>query len=123
MKTLELTDGTIIELSDVSERNHYVTVVEKWADIDALNMTADNVDGATFEGELVEDVVFVSLVGKFDGENIVVTIDYRDKTDIENIQDEQAVQNEILNNITTTESVEVVEEETVTEEPTTESEA
>lgn len=106
MKTLELVDGTKIELSDVSEKNHYVTVVKKWADIDALNVTADNMVGAIYEGEIIDKVVFESLKAKYDGENIVVEIDYRDKTDVENIEDEQVVQNELIESLAGTEEQE-----------------
>lgn len=100
MKKLELVDGTIIELSDVSEKNHYVTVVTKWADIDDFNVTAENMNGAIYEGEVVDKVVFESLKAEYDGENIVVKIEYRDKTDVENIEDEQAVQNELIDELT-----------------------
>ncbi len=100
MKTLKLTDGTTIELADSSTENNYIVVVKKWADIDELGITKENVEGATYEGEILENKVFVSTQAAIDGENIVLSISMRDKTDMElmteTIEEQQAMINLLL---------------------------
>lgn len=100
MKTLKLTDGTTIELADSSTENNYIVVVKKWADIDELGITKENVEGATYEGKILENKVFASTQAAIDGDNIVLSISMRDKTEMElmaeTIEEQQAMINLLL---------------------------
>lgn len=114
MKKLTLLDGTVIELTDTSQKNHYVAVVKKWADIDSLNLITENLQGGTFEGEELTNTVFESVSASYDGENIVVTISCRNKTDLELLQESQEEQNAMINMLLETQVLDNIEE--VTEE-------
>ncbi len=113
MKKLTLLDGTVIELTDTSQKNNYVAVVKKWADIDGLNLTTENLQGGTFEGEELANTVFESISASYDGENIVVAISCRNKTDLELLQESQEEQNAMINMLLETQVLENVEEEGV----------
>lgn len=122
MKKLTLLDGTVVELTDTSQKNNYVAVVKKWADIDGLNLTTENLQGGTFEDEELTNTVFESVSASYDGENIVVTISCRDKTELELLQESQEEQNAMINMLLETQVLESVEEDTdeTTEETTDE---
>lgn len=120
MKKLTLLDGTVIELTDTSQKNNYVAVVKKWADIDSLNLTTENLQGGTFEGEELTNTVFESVSASYDGENIVVTISCRNKTELELLQESQEEQNAMINMLLETQVLE--NSEKTTEEVSSEEE-
>ena len=87
MKPLILKDGTEVKLSDSSTKYDMVTTVSSWGDIDSLNLTKDNVEGAKYLESPIQ-TVFVEVYGKLSGRNVSVHIITRDKTKDE-VRDEE----------------------------------
>lgn len=79
MKPLILKDGTEVKLSDSSTKYDMVTTVPSWGDIDSLNLTKENVEGAKYLESPIQ-TVFVEVYGKLSGRNVSVHIITRDKT-------------------------------------------
>lgn len=99
-KVLVLKDGTQLEFTDESTILNLVTVLSSFADADpiAAKITNDNLSTATFDGEAVTNVVFVSIRADKDVYgNILLTVANRYKTDIEILQETQAQQDEVIN--------------------------
>lgn len=92
MKELVLSNGTTLEFTDSSTILNLVQVVAQFADIDDVRdeLTVENLDGATFNGEPVENIipVGVSVSAGMTG-NITVTYNNRAKTQQEIIDEEQ----------------------------------
>lgn len=92
MKQLVLSNGTTLDFTDSSTIYDLVQVVETFAEIDAVRaeLTPTNLDGATFNGEAVRNIVSVgvSVEAEMIG-NITVHFMFRDKTDIEIWQEQQ----------------------------------
>lgn len=92
MKQLVLSNGTTLEFTDSSTILNLVQVVPRFSNIDAVRdeLTVENLDGATFNGEPVENVipVGVSVRAEMTG-NITVSFNSRAKTQQEIIDEEQ----------------------------------
>ncbi len=92
MKQLVLSNGTTLDFTDSSTILNLIQVVPQFADIDAVRdaITIENLDGATFNGEPVENIipVGVSVSAEMTG-NITVTYRSREKTQQEIIDEEQ----------------------------------
>lgn len=98
--TLKLKDGYEITGTDGSTVYDLTIVLPNFAQIDTIrpHITDENYQGATFNDEVVENVVPVSInvnTSETAG-NITVHITARDLTDIEIIKIEQELQNEAL---------------------------
>jgi hypothetical protein len=101
MKKLKLNDESIITLSDLSSPTDMIAVVKSWGDIDQMNLTKDNIEGATLEDEELK-TVFVNVAavrGKEDG-NVEVHINMREKTLEEKFKESQEEQNAVLDMLT-----------------------
>lgn len=91
-KYLVFRNGDTEEFTDESTITHLVTVLTSYAQIDAMqaNFTTENMIGATFDGEPIENIVPVTTTAtnEYGRENaIVVTFENRYKTDIELLQE------------------------------------
>ena len=91
-KYLVFKNGEREEFTDNSTITNLFTVVNSYAQIDAMqaNFYTENMVGATFDGEPIENIVPVSTMATntFGNENsIVVTFENRYKTDIELLQE------------------------------------
>lgn len=101
MKKLKLNDESVITLSDMSSPTDMIAVVKSWGDIDQMNLTKENIEGATLEDEELK-TVFVNVAavrGKEDG-NVEVHINMREKTLEEKFQESQEEQNAVLDMLT-----------------------
>jgi hypothetical protein len=101
MKKLKLNDESVITLSDMSSPTDMIAVVKSWGDIDQMNLTKDNIEGATLEEEELK-TVFVNVAavrGKEDG-NVEVHINMREKTLEEKFKESQEEQNAVLDMLT-----------------------
>ena len=92
MKQLVLTNGTTLDFTDSSTIFNLTQVISSFAEIDDVRpeMTVENLDGATFNGETVENIIPVglSISAGLTG-NITVTYNNRAKTQQELIDEEQ----------------------------------
>lgn len=86
MKKLTLKDGTYIDVVDSSTPLNLVAVVSKYADLDAIKLTAENVEGATLDGVPL-DVKYGNNTATSDGEAVRLTITNREKTTEEKMAD------------------------------------
>jgi hypothetical protein len=86
MKKLIFKDGTSIDVVDSSTPLNLVAVVSKYADLDALNLNAENVEGATLDGVPL-DVKYGSNSATSDGGAVRLTIVNREKTADEKLDD------------------------------------
>lgn len=89
MKPLILKDGTEVKLSDSSTKYDMVTTVPSWGDIDSLNLTKENVEGAKYLESPIQ-TVFVKVYGELSGRNVLVHIITREKTKDEKRDEEIA---------------------------------
>lgn len=90
-KVLILKDKTEVSFTDSSTITDCVTVLGSFAEVDAIreNFTADNLKGATFDGEKLKDIIPVSASAEADVDgNVTVHFINRSKTHDE-IVDEQ----------------------------------
>ena len=92
-KYLVFRNGEREEFTDNSTITNLFTVVSSYAAIDAMqaNFTSENMVGAEFDGEPIENIVPVTTVAtnEFGNEgNIVVNFQNRYKTDIELLQEQ-----------------------------------
>ena len=92
-KYLEFRNGDREEFTDNSTITNLFTVVSSYAEIDAMqaNFTTENMVGATFDGEPIENVVPVTTVATNnfgDETHITVNFQNRYKTDIELLQEQ-----------------------------------
>ena len=91
MKELIFKDGSSVSFTDESTITNCVTVLTTFAEIDSIRekFTEDNMKGATFDGEVVENVVPVSCdVSAEVGENAVAVFVNRIKTDAEVVKEQ-----------------------------------
>lgn len=86
MKKLTFKDGTSIDVVDSSTPLNLVAVVSKYADLDAITLNAENVEGATLDGVPL-DVKYGSNSATSDGGAVRLTITNRDKTTDEKLTD------------------------------------
>lgn len=100
-KVLVLSNGVSMEFTDNSTIENLVTVVESFAEIDAMraNLTEENFNNSSFDGEAVVNLVPVSTdVSAGAGEdNITVTFVNRFKTDVELLRETQTQQDDVIN--------------------------
>ena len=92
-KYLVFKNGDREEFTDNSTITNLFTVVTSYAQIDAMqaNFTTDNMIGATFDGEPIENIVPVTTVATNDygnETNITVNFQNRYKTDVELLQEQ-----------------------------------
>ena len=92
-KYLVFKNGAREEFTDESTITNLFCVVDDYADIDAMqaNFTTENMVGATFDGEPIENIVPVTTVATntYGNENaIVVNFQNRYKTEVELLQDQ-----------------------------------
>lgn len=72
-KTMKFKDGKTYDFTDSSTALDCVTVVQTFAELDAIRaeFTEDNLRGAEFDGAAVQNLVPVSAKAETDGENVV----------------------------------------------------
>ncbi len=92
-KYLVFRNGDREEFTDNSTITNLFTVVTSYAQIDAMqaNFTTENMIGATFDGEPIENIVPVTTVATNDfgnEQNITVNFQNRYKTDVELLQEQ-----------------------------------
>ena len=92
-KYLVFKNGNTEEFTDDSTITNLKTVVSSYAAIDAMqaNFTSENMVGATFDGEPIENVVPVQTVASNylgQEDHILVNFQNRYKTDIELLQEQ-----------------------------------
>lgn len=92
-KYLVFRNGEREEFTDNSTITNLFTVVTSYADIDAMqaNFTSENMIGAEFDGEPIENIVPVQTVASndFGNEgNITVNFQNRYKTEVELLQEQ-----------------------------------
>ncbi len=92
-KYLVFKNGDREEFTDNSTITNLFTVVTSYAQIDAMqaNFTTENMIGATFDGEPIENIVPVTTVATNDygnETNITVNFQNRYKTDVELLQEQ-----------------------------------
>ena len=93
-KVLIFKDKTEVNFTDSSTITNSVTVLESFADVDAIRekFTVENLKGATFDGETLKDIVPVSVSANADVDgNVTVHFINRAKTHDE-IVDEQLLE-------------------------------
>lgn len=87
-----LSDGTSIEVENESSENSFVIRTNTFEEIDpqTLYFTEDKINGATFEGRILTNKVYLDTKS-FKDENIdnkiVTTFEFRDKSELEIIRD------------------------------------
>ena len=100
MKSLILKNGVAVEFAEVSTILDLVNVFPKFEDIDGIRplITAENLEGATFDGVPVTHVIPVEVtVDAPTGENVTVHFINRYMTDVEILQETQAQQDDVIN--------------------------
>lgn len=100
-KYLVFKNGAREEFTDESTITNLFCVVDDYADIDAMqaNFTTENMVGATFDGEPIENIVPVTTVATntYGNENaIVVNFQNRYKTAVEILQEQMIEVQEAL---------------------------
>lgn len=100
-KYLVFKNGATEEFTDESTITNLFCVVDDYADIDAMqaNFTPENMVGATFDGEPIENIVPVTTVATntYGNENaIVVNFQNRYKTAVEILQEQMIEVQEAL---------------------------
>ena len=92
-KYLVFKNGATEEFTDDSTITNLFTVVENYAAIDAMqaNFYTENMVGATFDGEPIENIVPVTTVATNTfGNETAITVNFQNryKTDIELLQEQ-----------------------------------
>ncbi len=90
MKELIFKNGTKVQFTDESTILNCVTVVKDFKEVDALRQlfTAENLKGATFDGEVIETVVPVYVTATANvNDNIEIKVVNREKTEAEKINE------------------------------------
>ena len=100
-KYLVFKNGETEEFTDESTITNLFCVVDDYADIDAMqaNFTTENMVGATFDGEPIENIVPVTTIATntYGNENaIVVNFQNRYKTAVEILQEQMIEVQEAL---------------------------
>ena len=100
-KYLVFKNGNREEFTDESTITNLFTVVSSYADIDAMqaNFTTENMIGAEFDGEPIENIVPVTTVATNqygEEDTIVVNFQNRYKTDVEILQEQMVEVQEAL---------------------------
>lgn len=73
MKVLVFRDKTSVNFTDTSTIADCVAVFNSFAEVDdvAVKFTAENLTGATFDGEVLENVIPVSVSAAAEGDKVV----------------------------------------------------
>lgn len=92
-KYLVFKNGAREEFTDDSTITNLFTVVTSYADIDAMqaNFTTENMVGAEFDGEPIENIVPVTTIASNEyGSENAITVNFinRYKTDVELLQEQ-----------------------------------
>lgn len=84
-KNYKFANGKTIEFTDGSTALDCVTVVQTFAELDAIRaeFTEDNLKGAAFDGTTVQHLVPVAAKAETDGENVVAHFTNRVKEQVE----------------------------------------
>lgn len=84
-KTMKFKDGKTIDFTDSSTALDCVTVVQTFAELDAIRaeFTEDNLRGTEFDGAVVQNLVPVYAKAETDGENITAHFTSRVKGQVE----------------------------------------
>lgn len=93
MKELIFKDGSSVSFTDESTITNCVTVLTTFAEIDSIRekFTEDNMKGATFDGESVENVVFSGVTASCDAAgNITAHFTFRKKSREEVLEEQVA---------------------------------
>ena len=99
-KILKLSNAVELTFTDESTVENMVNVLNSFAEVDvyANNLSTENLALATFDGEPLENVVFVSIKAEKDAfGNVMLTVENRYKTELEILEETQAQQDEVLN--------------------------
>lgn len=100
MRSLILKNGVALEFTENSTILDLVSVFNEFSEVDSIRplITANNLDGATFDGEPVANVVPVEVRADApNGESVTVHFINRFKTDVEILQETQAQQDDVIN--------------------------
>ena len=90
-KVLKFANGESREFVDTSTILDCVIVLSNYGEVDAIRdqFTEDNLKGAVFDGELVEQIIPVKSTAEADADgNVSVHFINREKTDMEIIKEE-----------------------------------
>lgn len=81
-KNCKFANGNTYDFTDSSTALDCVAVVKTFAELDAIReeFTEDNLNGAEFDGTVVQNLVPVSVKAETDGENIVAHFTSRVKS-------------------------------------------
>ena len=93
MKTLILANGNSYDFADESTIIGLKSVFNSFAEVDSIreDLTQDNLEGATFDGVEIKDIipVYVNAIADLGG-NVTVTFINREKSDVEKLREEVA---------------------------------
>lgn len=89
-KTMKFKDGKTYDFTDSSTALDCVAVVQTFTELDAIRaeFTEDNLNGSTFDGVVLVNVVTLSVTAWTDGDNITAHFKSRTKS-IDEINAEQ----------------------------------
>jgi phage terminase large subunit-like protein len=93
MKTFKFQDGTELSFTEDSTELDCATVVSTFADLDSIKtkFTDENINGGTFDGESVENVVFSGITATCDADgNITAHFTSREKSREEVLEEQVA---------------------------------
>ncbi len=99
-KILALSNGVELSFTDESTVENMVNVLNSFADVDnyANNLSNDTLKFATFDGQQLENVVFVELTARKDQYgNVMLKVTNRYKTELEILGETQAEQDDVIN--------------------------
>lgn len=90
MKTLIFKDGTDVNFSDVSTILDCVLVATSFAEVDEVRekFTEENLKGAKFEGERVENIVPTGVSAQVNGNNIVAHFTSTQRSEVDVITEQ-----------------------------------
>lgn len=99
-KILKLGNDVELTFTDESTVENMVNVLNSFAEVDpyANNLSTENLKLATFDGEPIENVVFVGIKAEKDAYgNVMLYVTNRYKTEFEILEETQAEQDEVIN--------------------------
>lgn len=102
MKKLELKSGTVLEVAEGSSKEKLVIICKKFADLDKYGgeLTTEALEGATLDGEDVENIKNVSMAAASDnGGAITCTVAITYKTELEILSEKVEEANEVINTL------------------------
>ena len=99
-KILKLSNAVELTFTDESTVENMINVLNSFAEVDAYanNLSNENLALATFDGQPLENVVFVGIKAEKDAYgNVMLTVTNRYKTEMEILQETQAQQDDVIN--------------------------